>query len=40
MLWDHIASHGDHYVDFQRKTDREFPIVMLEPAEETEARGS
>lgn len=31
-LWSHIASQGDHYVDFQRKTDREFPIVMLEPA--------
>ncbi len=31
-LWDHIASQGNHYVDFQRKTDREFPIVMLEPA--------
>ncbi|WP_419946592.1 nitroreductase/quinone reductase family protein [Candidatus Poriferisodalis sp.] len=31
-LWGLIASRGDHYVDFQRKTDREFPIVMLEPA--------
>ncbi len=36
-LWDHISSQGDHYVDFQRKTDREFPIVMLEPVEETAA---
>ncbi len=39
-LWDHIASQGDHYVEFQRKTDREFPIVMLEPAEGAEAGGS
>ena len=33
-LWDLIASRGDHYVEFQRKTDREFPIVLLEPAED------
>ena len=32
-LWEHITARGDHYAKFQRKTDREFPIVMLEPAE-------
>ena len=32
-LWDQVAAHSDHYVLFQRKTDREFPIVVLEPAD-------
>ena len=30
-LWDQVATHSDHYVRFQRKTERQFPIVLLEP---------
>ena len=32
-LWAQIAAEGEHYVRFQRRTDRQFPIVVLEPAE-------
>ncbi|WP_419912566.1 nitroreductase/quinone reductase family protein [Candidatus Poriferisodalis sp.] len=39
-LWEQVTARDDHYLRFQARTDREFPIVMLEPAEETEARGS
>ena len=31
-LWDQITSKYGNYADYQRKTDREIPVVMLEPA--------
>ncbi|WP_428121418.1 nitroreductase/quinone reductase family protein [Candidatus Poriferisodalis sp.] len=36
-LWAQISVKDDHYVRFQRKTDREFPIVLLEPADDVGA---
>ncbi|WP_420446754.1 nitroreductase/quinone reductase family protein [Candidatus Poriferisodalis sp.] len=39
-LWAQIAAKDDHYVRFQRKTDRQFPIVLLEPADEGPADGT
>ena len=39
-LWEQIAAKDDHYVRFQRKTDRQFPIVLLEPADDSPADGT
>ena len=36
-LWAQIAAAGEHYVRFQRRTDRQFPIVVLEPASDASA---
>ncbi len=30
-LWDEISSEYDNYAGYQRKTDREIPVVLLEP---------
>jgi len=32
-LWEEIASKYDNYAGYQKKTEREIPIVILEPAE-------
>ncbi len=39
-LWALVTAKDDHYLRFQARTDRQFPIVMLEPAEDAEAGGS
>ena len=31
-LWDEISSKYKNYADYQTKTDREIPVVILEPA--------
>ncbi len=30
-LWDQITSKYKNYADYQSKTDREIPVVLLEP---------
>ena len=30
-LWTLAAAEGEHYARFQRRTDRQFPVVVLEP---------
>lgn len=30
-LWDQMVGHWQHYDEYQRKTTREIPIVLLEP---------
>lgn len=30
-IWDAIAAEYDTYTDYQKKTDREIPVVLLEP---------
>lgn len=30
-LWERVTSTHDNYAGYQRKTDREIPVVMLEP---------
>ncbi len=32
-LWDQITSQYTNYADYQTKTDREIPVVVLEPAD-------
>ena len=32
VLWDQITSKYKNYADYQSKTDREIPVVLLEPA--------
>jgi deazaflavin-dependent oxidoreductase (nitroreductase family) len=32
-LWDKITSESKNYADYQTKTDREIPVVVLEPAD-------
>jgi len=32
-LWEQVTAKGDHYLRFQERTDRVFPIVMLEPVD-------
>lgn len=32
-LWSHISTNYDNYAGYQTKTDREIPIVVLEPAD-------
>ncbi len=32
QLWDEISSKYKNYADYQTKTDREIPVVILEPA--------
>ena len=32
-LWEQATANGDHYLRFQARTDRQFPIVMLEPSD-------
>jgi len=39
-LWEQVAAKDDHYLRFQARTDRQFPIVVLEPAEAPEAGDS
>jgi deazaflavin-dependent oxidoreductase (nitroreductase family) len=29
-MWDEMLSHWKHYDEYQRKTDREIPVVVLE----------
>ena len=29
-MWDEMLSHWKHYDDYQRNTDREIPVVVLE----------
>ena len=38
-LWAHATAKDDHYLRFQARTDRQFPIVILEPAENVGAGG-
>ncbi|WP_419932618.1 nitroreductase/quinone reductase family protein [Candidatus Poriferisodalis sp.] len=38
-LWAHATAKDDHYLRFQARTDRQFPIVMLEPADDVGAGG-
>ena len=30
-LWDAVTAEHDNYADYQRKTDRELPVVVLSP---------
>ena len=32
-LWEEIASKYDNYAGYQKKTEREIPVVLLEPAD-------
>ena len=32
-LWGHITAEHDNYAGYQTKTDREIPVVVLEPVE-------
>lgn len=38
-LWAQATVKDDHYLRFQARTDRQFPIVMLEPAPDVGAGG-
>jgi hypothetical protein len=39
-LWPQIVSVHKAYADYQRKTDRDIPLVILEPAESQQSAGS
>ena len=39
-LWEQVTATDDHYLRFQARTDRQFPIVMLEPADDVGAGGA
>jgi hypothetical protein len=30
-LWDAVTAAHENYADYQRKTDREIPVVVLSP---------
>lgn len=34
-IWDTVASRYENYAGYQAKTDREIPVVILEPAADT-----
>ena len=39
-LWEQATAKDDHYLRFQERTDRVFPIVMLEPAQDVSAESA
>lgn len=38
VLWPQIADRFRHYAGYQRRTDREIPLVVLQPQEDADGR--